>query len=135
VSKSPESTHPGGHRKSAPGLPGSTQAPGSTFFPQNQAHGVQSVKRRPTQSRPRDLAVPDEVAANCWHPITALMLRRATQQHSRRLRTAVVLNNAAAYYGWSSSPPLPKTTPDCHVSIVRSEQRAEQLRGRSGRCR
>ncbi len=77
-------------------------------------------------------SVPDEVAAQLLcNPITALMLRRAAQQHFGVGFDAVVLNNAAA----SSVGRLFTAVAEQHqiatISIVRSEQRAEQLRDRS----
>jgi NADPH:quinone reductase-like Zn-dependent oxidoreductase len=75
--------------------------------------------------------VPDEVAAQMLcNPITALMLRRAAQQHFGVGFDAVVLNNAAA----SSVGRLFTAIAEDHqlatISIVRSEQRAQQLRDR-----
>jgi NADPH:quinone reductase-like Zn-dependent oxidoreductase len=74
-------------------------------------------------------SVPDEVAAQMLcNPITALMLRRAAQQHFGVGFDAVVLNNAAA----SSVGRLFTAVAEQHqiatISIVRSEQRAQQLR-------
>jgi NADPH:quinone reductase-like Zn-dependent oxidoreductase len=76
-------------------------------------------------------SVPDEVAAQMLcNPITALMLRRAAQQHFGVGFDGVVLNNAAA----SSVGRLFTAVAEHHqiatISIVRSEQRAEQLRAR-----
>ena len=76
-------------------------------------------------------SVPDEVAAQMLcNPITALMLRRAAQQHVGVGFDAVVLNNAAA----SSVGRLFTAVAEQHqiatISIVRSEQRAQQLRDR-----
>jgi NADPH:quinone reductase-like Zn-dependent oxidoreductase len=76
-------------------------------------------------------SVPDEVAAQMLcNPITALMLRRAAQQHFAVGFDGVVLNNAAA----SSVGRLFTAIAERHniatVSIVRSERRAEQLRDR-----
>lgn len=74
-------------------------------------------------------SVPDEVAAQMLcNPITALMLRRAAQQHFGVGFDAVVLNNAAA----SSVGQLFTAIAEGHqiatISIVRSERRAQQLR-------
>ena len=74
-------------------------------------------------------SVSDEVAAQMLcNPITALMLRRAAQQHFGVGFDAVVLNNAAA----SSVGRLFTAVAEQHqiatISIVRSEQRAQQLR-------
>src|SRR6202011_5006288 len=76
-------------------------------------------------------SVPDEVAAQMLcNPITALLLRRAAQQHFGVGFDAVVLNNAAA----SSVGRLFTAVAEEHqiptISIVRSEQRAQQLRER-----
>jgi NADPH:quinone reductase-like Zn-dependent oxidoreductase len=76
-------------------------------------------------------SVPDEVAAQMLcNPITVLMLRRAAQQHFSVGFDGVVLNNAAA----SSVGRLFTAGAEHHqmatISIVRSEQRAQQLRGR-----
>ena len=64
------------------------------------------------------------------NPITALMLRRAAQQHFSVGFEGVVLNNAAA----SSVGRLFTAIAEHHriatVSIVRSERRAQQLRDR-----
>jgi len=76
-------------------------------------------------------SVPDEVAAQMLcNPITVLMLRRAAQQHFSVGFDGVVLNNAAA----SSVGRLFTAVAEHHqiatISIVRSEQRAHQLRDR-----
>src|SRR4029077_15251661 len=76
-------------------------------------------------------AVYDEVAAQMLcNPITALLLRRAAQQHFSVGFDGVVLNNAAA----SSVGRLFTAVAEEHqiatISIVRSEQRAQQLRAR-----
>ena len=76
-------------------------------------------------------SVPDEVAAQMLcNPITALMLRRAAQQHFAVGFDGVVLNNAAS----SSVGRLFTAVAGDHgiatISIVRSEQRAQQLRNR-----
>ena len=64
------------------------------------------------------------------NPITALMLRRAAQQHFAVGYDGVVLNNAAA----SSVGRLFTAVAEHHqiatISIVRSEERAQQLRDR-----
>ena len=74
-------------------------------------------------------SVPDEVAAQMLcNPITALLLRRAAEQHFGVGFDGVVLNNAAA----SSVGRLFTAIAERHriatVSIVRSEARAHQLR-------
>src|SRR6201993_3036646 len=76
-------------------------------------------------------SVPDEVAAQMLcNPITALMLRRAAQEHFSVGFDGVVLNNAAA----SSVGRLFTAIAEHHqiatISIVRSEARAKQLRDR-----
>ena len=76
-------------------------------------------------------SVPDEVAAQMLcNPITAVMLRRAAQQHFAVGYDGVVLNNAAA----SSVGRLFTAVAEHHqiatISIVRSEERAQQLRDR-----
>jgi NADPH:quinone reductase-like Zn-dependent oxidoreductase len=76
-------------------------------------------------------SVPDEVAAQMLcNPVTAVMLRRAAQQHFAVGYDGVVLNNAAA----SSVGRLFTAVAEHHqiatISIVRSEERAQQLRDR-----
>jgi NADPH:quinone reductase-like Zn-dependent oxidoreductase len=76
-------------------------------------------------------SVPDGVAAQMLcNPITALLLRRAAQQHFGVGFDGVVLNNAAA----SSVGRLFTAIAEHHqiatISIVRSEARAHQLRDR-----
>jgi NADPH:quinone reductase-like Zn-dependent oxidoreductase len=77
------------------------------------------------------VAVPDGVAAQMlYNPTAALLLRRAAQQHFGVGFDAAVLNNAAA----SSVGRLFTAVAEDHqiatISIVRSEQRAQQLRDR-----
>ena len=102
-----------------------------TFFPQRGAwRQIVNVDAAIAVRVPD--SVPDEVAAQLLcNPITALMLRRAAQQHFGVGFDAVVLNNAAA----SSVGRLFTAVAEQHqiatISIVRSEQRAEQLRDRS----
>jgi NADPH:quinone reductase-like Zn-dependent oxidoreductase len=76
-------------------------------------------------------SLPDEVAAQMLaNPITVLMLRRAAQAHFSVGFDGVILNNAAA----SSVGRLFTAVAEHHqiatISIVRSEDRAEQLRQR-----
>jgi NADPH:quinone reductase-like Zn-dependent oxidoreductase len=76
-------------------------------------------------------SVSDEVAAQMLvNPITVLMLRRAAQQHFSAGFDGVILNNAAA----SAVGRLFTAGAEHHqiatISIVRSEQRAQQLRQR-----
>ena len=101
-----------------------------TFFPQPGAWR-QIVNVDAAIAVPVPDSVPDEVAAQMLcNPITALMLRRAAQQHFGVGFDAVVLNNAAA----SSVGRLFTAVAEQHqiatISIVRSEQRAQQLRDR-----
>jgi NADPH:quinone reductase-like Zn-dependent oxidoreductase len=99
-----------------------------TFFPHPGAWR-QVVNVDAAIAVPVPDSVPDEVAAQMLcNPITALMLRRAAQQHFGVGFDAVVLNNAAA----SSVGRLFTAVAEQHqiatISIVRSEQRAQQLR-------
>jgi threonine dehydrogenase-like Zn-dependent dehydrogenase len=76
-------------------------------------------------------SVPDEVAAQMLcNPVTAVMLRRTAQQHFAVGYDGVVLNNAAA----SSVGRLFTAVAEHHqiatISIVRREERAQQLRDR-----
>jgi NADPH:quinone reductase-like Zn-dependent oxidoreductase len=101
-----------------------------TFFP-HQGAWRQVVNVDAAIAVPVPDSVPDEVAAQMLcNPITALMLRRAAQQHFGVGFDGVVLNNAAA----SSVGRLFTAVAEQHriatVSIVRSEQRAQQLQGR-----
>jgi NADPH:quinone reductase-like Zn-dependent oxidoreductase len=101
-----------------------------TFFP-HQGAWRQVVNVDAAIAVPVPDSVPDEVAAQMLcNPITALMLRRAAQQHFGVGFDGVVLNNAAA----SSVGRLFTAVAEHHqiatISIVRSEQRAEQLRNR-----
>ena len=101
-----------------------------TFFP-HQGAWRQVVNVDAAIAVPVPDSVPDEVAAQMLcNPITALMLRRAAQQHFGVGFDGVVLNNAAA----SSVGRLFTAIAEHHqiatVSIVRSEQRAQQLRDR-----
>ena len=106
--------------------------PGSrvSFFPHSGAW-CEVVNIDAAIAVPVPDSVPDEVAAQMLcNPITALMLRRAAQQHFGVGFDGVVLNNAAA----SSVGRLFTAIAERHgittVSIVRSEQRAKQLRDR-----
>jgi NADPH:quinone reductase-like Zn-dependent oxidoreductase len=101
-----------------------------TFFPY-QGAWRQVVNVDAAVAVPVPDSVPDEIAAQMLcNPITALMLRRAAQQHFGVGFDAVVLNNAAA----SSVGRLFTAIAEDHriatISIVRSEQRAQQLRDR-----
>jgi NADPH:quinone reductase-like Zn-dependent oxidoreductase len=101
-----------------------------TFFP-HQGAWCQIVNIDASTAVPVPDPVPDEVAAQMLcNPITALMLRRAAQEHFSVGFDGVVLNNAAA----SSVGRLFTAIAEHHqiatVSIVRSEARAQQLRDR-----
>jgi NADPH:quinone reductase-like Zn-dependent oxidoreductase len=101
-----------------------------TFFPQPGAWR-QVINVDAAIAVPVPDPVPDEVAAQMLcNPITALMLRRAAQQHVGVGFDGVVLNNAAA----SSVGRLFTAIAEHHqiatISIVRSEARAKQLRNR-----
>ena len=101
-----------------------------TFFP-HQGAWRQVVNVDAAIAVPVPDSVPDEVAAQMLcNPITALMLRRAAQQHFAVGFDGVVLNNAAA----SSVGRLFTAVAEHHqiatISIVRSAQRAQQLRDR-----
>jgi NADPH:quinone reductase-like Zn-dependent oxidoreductase len=76
-------------------------------------------------------SVPDEVAAQMLcNPITALMLRRAAQQHFGVGFDGVVLNNAAASSVGRLFTAIAERHQIATISIVRSEARAHQLRDR-----
>ena len=99
-----------------------------TFFP-HQGAWRQVVNVDAAIAVPVPDSVPDEVAAQMLcNPITALMLRRVAQQHFSVGFDGVVLNNATA----SSVGRLFTAIAEHHriatISIVRSEERAQQLR-------
>jgi NADPH:quinone reductase-like Zn-dependent oxidoreductase len=107
-------------------------SPGSrvSFFPHSGAWR-QVVNVDAAIAVPVPDSVPDEVAAQMLcNPITALLLRRAAQQHFGVGFDGVVLNNAAA----SSVGRLFTAIAEHHqiatISIVRSEARAHRLRDR-----
>jgi NADPH:quinone reductase-like Zn-dependent oxidoreductase len=107
-------------------------SPGSrvAFFP-HQGSWREVVNVDAAIAVPVPDSVPDEVAAQMLcNPITAVMLRRAAQQHFGVGFDGVVLNNAAA----SSVGRLFTAIAEHHqiatVSIVRSDQRAQELRDR-----
>jgi NADPH:quinone reductase-like Zn-dependent oxidoreductase len=113
------------------GVTGFTPGTRVTFFPHHQGAWRHVVNVEAALAVPVPDSVPDEVAAQMLcNPITALMLRRAAQQHVGVGFDAVVLNNAAA----SSVGRLFTAIAEDHriatISIVRSEQRAQQLRDR-----
>jgi NADPH:quinone reductase-like Zn-dependent oxidoreductase len=112
------------------GVGGFTPATRVTFFPHDGAWR-QLVNVEAAIAVPVPDVVSDEVAAQMLcNPITALLLRRAAQQHFSVGFDGVVLNNAAA----SSVGRLFTAVAEEHqiatISIVRSEQRAQQLRAR-----
>jgi NADPH:quinone reductase-like Zn-dependent oxidoreductase len=73
-------------------------------------------------------SVPDEVAAQMLcNPITALLLRRAAQQHFGVGFDGVVLNNAAASSVGRLFTAIAERHQIATISIVRSEARAHQL--------
>jgi NADPH:quinone reductase-like Zn-dependent oxidoreductase len=101
-----------------------------TFFPY-QGAWRQVVNVDAAVAVPVPDSVPEEVAAQMLcNPITALMLRRAAQQHFGVGFDGVMLNNAAA----SSVGRLFTAVAEDHqiatISVVRSERRAQQLRDR-----
>jgi NADPH:quinone reductase-like Zn-dependent oxidoreductase len=76
-------------------------------------------------------SVPDEVAAQMLcNPITALLLRRAAQQHFGVGFDGVVLNNTAASSVGRLFTAIAERHQIATISIVRSEARAHQLRDR-----
>jgi NADPH:quinone reductase-like Zn-dependent oxidoreductase len=75
--------------------------------------------------------VPDKIAAQMLcNPITALMLRRAAQQHFGVGFDGVVLNNAAASSVGRLFTAIAEDHQIATISIVRSDQRAQWLRDR-----
>jgi NADPH:quinone reductase-like Zn-dependent oxidoreductase len=112
------------------GVTGFTPGTRVTFFPHQGAwRQVVNIDAAIAVTVPD--SVSDEVAAQMLcNPITALMLRRAAQQHFGVGFDGVVLNNAAA----SSVGRLFTAIAEHHqiatISIVRTEQRAQQLRDR-----
>jgi NADPH:quinone reductase-like Zn-dependent oxidoreductase len=110
------------------GVTGFSRGARVTFFPHNGAWSeIVNVDAAITVAVPDSL--PDEVAAQMvCNPITVVMLRRAAEQHFSIGYDGVLLNNAAA----SSVGRLFTATAVYHeiasISIVRSEQRAQQLR-------
>ncbi|MCW2664421.1 MAG: dehydrogenase [Mycobacterium sp.] len=106
--------------------------PGSrvSFFPHSGAW-CQVVNVDAAIAVPVADSVPDEVAAQMLcNPITALMLRRAAQQHFGVGFDGVVLNNAAASSVGRLFTAITERHQIATVSIVRSEARAQQLRDR-----
>ena len=112
------------------GVSGFTPGSRVSFFPHSGAW-CQVVNVDAAIAAPVPDSVPDEVAAQMLcNPITALMLRRAAQQHFSVGFDGVVINNAAA----SSVGRLFTAIAEHHqiatISIVRSDQRAQELRDR-----
>ena len=112
------------------GVSGFTPGSRGSFFPHSGAW-CPVVNVDAAIAVPVPDSVPDEVAAQMLcNPITALMLRRAAQQHFSVGFDGVVLNNAAA----SSVGRLFTAIAEHHqiatISIVRSDQRAQELRDR-----
>ena len=112
------------------GVSGFTPGSRVSFFPHSGAW-CQVVNVDAAIAVPVPDSVPDEVAAQMLcNPITALMLRRAAQQHFSVGFDGVVLNNAAA----SSVGRLFTAIAEHHqittIGIVRSDQRAQELRDR-----
>ena len=112
------------------GVSGFTPGSRVSFFPHSGAW-CQVVNVDAAIAVPVPDSVPDEVAAQMLcNPITALMLRRAAQQHFSVGFDGVVINNAAA----SSVGRLFTAIAEHHqiatISIVRSDQRAQELRDR-----
>ena len=112
------------------GVSGFTPGSRVSFFPHSGAW-CQVVNVDAAIAVPVPDSVPDEVAAQMLcNPITALMLRRAAQQHFSVGFDGVVINNAAA----SSVGRLFTAIAEHHqittIGIVRSDQRAQELRDR-----
>jgi NADPH:quinone reductase-like Zn-dependent oxidoreductase len=113
-----------------PGVAEFTTGTRVTFFPHFGSWAeIVNVDAALAVTVPESLT--DEVAAQLvGNPLTALMLRRAAQQHFSVGFDGVVLNNAAA----SAVGRLFTADTEKHgiasVSIVRSDQRAQQLRHR-----
>jgi NADPH:quinone reductase-like Zn-dependent oxidoreductase len=99
-----------------------------TFFPHNGAWSeIVNVDAAITVAVP-DL-LPDEVAAQMvCNPITVVMLRRAAERHFSVGYDGVLLNNAAASAVGRLFTALTAYHHLASISIVRSEQRAQQLR-------
>jgi NADPH:quinone reductase-like Zn-dependent oxidoreductase len=101
-----------------------------TFFP-HQGSWREVVNVDAAIVVPVPDSVPDEVAAQMLcNPITALMLRRAAQQHFGVGFDGVVLNNAAASSVGRLFTAIAERHQIATISIVRSEARADQLRVR-----
>jgi NADPH:quinone reductase-like Zn-dependent oxidoreductase len=101
-----------------------------TFFP-HQGSWRAVVNVDAAIAVPVPDSVPDEVAAQMLcNPITALMLRRAAQQHFGVGFDGVVLNNAAASSVGRLFTAIAAHHQIATISIVRSDQRAQELRDR-----
>src|ERR1700757_186067 len=100
------------------------------FFP-HQGAWRQVVNVDAAIAVPVPDVVPDEAAAPMvCNPITALMLRRASQQHFSVGFEGVVLNNAAASSVGRLFTAIAERHQIATISIVRSLARAKQLRDR-----
>jgi NADPH:quinone reductase-like Zn-dependent oxidoreductase len=99
-----------------------------TFFPHNGAWSeIVNVDAAITVAVPDSL--PDEIAAQMvCNPITVMMLRRAAERHFSVGYDGVLLNNAAASAVGRLFTALAVYHHIASISIVRSEQRAQQLR-------
>src|ERR1700756_1325315 len=112
------------------GVTGVTPGARVTFFPHPGAWR-QVVNVDAAIAIPVPDSVPEEAAAQMLcNPITALMLRRAAQQHFGVGFDGVVLNNAAGSAVGRLFTAIAEHHRIATVSIVRSEQRARQLRDR-----
>lgn len=99
-----------------------------TFFPHNGAWSeIVNVDAAITAAVPDSL--PDEVAAQMvCNPLTVVMLRRAAELHFSVGYDGVLLNNAAASAVGRLFTAMAVYHEIATISIVRSEQRAQQLR-------
>jgi NADPH:quinone reductase-like Zn-dependent oxidoreductase len=99
-----------------------------TFFPHNGTWSeVVNVDAAITVAVPDSL--PEEVAAQMvCNPTTVVMLRRAAERHFSVGYDGVLLNNAAASAVGRLFTALAVDHQIATISIVRSEQRAQQLR-------
>jgi NADPH:quinone reductase-like Zn-dependent oxidoreductase len=99
-----------------------------TFFPHNGAWSeIVNVDAAVTVAVPDSL--PDEVGAQMvCNPLTVVMLRRAAERHFSIGYDGVLLNNAAASAVGRLFTAMAVYHEIATISIVRSEQRAQQLR-------
>jgi NADPH:quinone reductase-like Zn-dependent oxidoreductase len=99
-----------------------------TFFPHNGAWS-EIVNVDTTIAVPVPDSLPDEIAAQMvCNPITVVMLRRAAERHFSVGYDGVLLNNAAASAVGRLFTAMALYHQIASISIVRSEQRAQQLR-------